>query len=86
MATPFFMRNTFALYLSEMLYFNIAVENFHFMKDAQPHDDLCEYVPDVSFIEKLGLPFPLEYFLEKIASVCVLHDDAFLGANVPQGF
>jgi len=56
--------------------FEITMKNFHFVKIPKSFDNLNENLPDVD-LRKFGfLRFVSDYFLVKVSSISILHDDA----------
>ena len=59
------------------------MENFHLMQLHQSFADLDKYVPYVLLIELATLFFMLEYFLQQITSISVLHDNTEISYKIP---
>ena len=52
------------------------MKNFHFMEIPKSFDNLNENLPNVD-LRKFGfLRFVSDYFLVKVSSISILHDDA----------
>lgn len=52
------------------------MEDFEIVQCCQSFDDLKENIPNFFLLELESFFLVLEYLLQQISSVCVLHDDA----------
>lgn len=52
------------------------MEDLEIVKCCQSFDDLKENIPNFFLLKLKSFLFVIEYLLEEISSICVLHDDA----------